>query len=96
MNTKRIELAERRKILVAMAATQRAELSQALAPCREALAVVDRGLVAVRQIRTYAALLVELVAFVAPLRPLRMAKSLRRDGLAWRVAHAVKRILPGL
>ena len=96
MNAKLIELAERRKILVARAATQRAELSQALAPWREALAVVDRGLVAVRYIRSYAALLVGVAAFVAPLRPWRMAKWLRRDGLAWRVARAVKRILPGL
>ena len=96
MNAKLIELAERRKILVAMAATQRAELSQALAPWREALAVMDRGLVGVRYIRSYAALLVGLVGIVAPLRPRRMAKWLRRDGLAWRAALAVKRILPGL
>jgi len=96
MNTKLIELAERRKILVARAATQRAELSQALAPWREALGGVDRGLVAVRYIRSYVALLVGVVAFVVPLLPWRMAKWLRRDGPAWRVAHAVKRILPGL
>src|SRR5512143_2918708 len=43
MNAKLIELAERRTILVARAATQRAELSQALAPWREALAVAHRG-----------------------------------------------------
>ena len=96
MNTKLIELAERQKILAAMAATQRAELSQALAPWREALAAVDRGLVAVRYIRSYAALLVGVVGFVALLLPWRMAKWLRRDGLAWRVALAVKRFLPGL
>jgi hypothetical protein len=72
MNAKLIELAERRKFLVAMAATQRAELSQVLAPWREALAVVDRGLVAVRYIRSYAALLVGVVAFVVPLLPWRM------------------------
>ena len=35
MNAKLIELAERRETLVARAATQRAELSQALAPWRE-------------------------------------------------------------
>jgi hypothetical protein len=96
MNAKLTELAERRKILVARAANQRAELSQALAPWREALAVVDRSLVAVRYIRSFAALLVGVAAFVVPLLPWRMAKWLRRDGLAWRVALAVKRILPGL
>jgi len=48
VNAKRIEMAERRKTLVARVATQRAELSQALAPWREALAVADRGWVTVR------------------------------------------------
>ena len=96
MNAKLIELAERRKILVARAATQRAELSQALAPWREALAVVDRGLVAVRYIRSYAALLVGVVAFVAPLRPLRLARWLRRGWVMWRMAVVLKRILPDL
>ena len=95
MNAKLIELAERRKILVAMAATQRAELSQALAPWRGPLAVVDQGLAAVRYIRNHAALLVGVVAFVAPLRPLRLARWLRRGWLMWRMAVAVKRILPG-
>jgi len=51
--------------------------------------------VAVCYIRSYAALLMGAVAFVAPLRPWRMAKWLRRDGLAWRAARAVKRILTG-
>ena len=94
MNPKLIELAERRKTLVARAATQRAELSQALAPWQEALAVVDRGWVAVRYIRNHAALLVGVLAFVAPLRPWRSAKWLRRGWLVWRMALAVKRILP--
>ena len=96
MNAKLIELVERRTTLVARAATQRAELSQVLAPWREALAVVDRGWVAVRYIRSHAALLVGVVAFVAPFRPLRVAKWLRRGWLVWRMALAVKRILPRL
>ena len=95
MNAKLIELAKRRTTLVARAATQRAELSQTLAPWRGPLAVVDDGLVAVRYIRNHAALLVVIVAFVAPLRPLRVAKWLRRGWLVWRMAVAVKRILPG-
>jgi YqjK-like protein len=59
------------------------------------LAVMDQGLVAVRYIRNHAALLVEGVAFVAPLHPLRMARWLPRGWLGWRMAVAVKRILPG-
>ena len=95
MNAKLIQLAERRTILVARAATQRVELSQILAPCRGPLAVVDEGLVAVRYIRDHAALLVGAAAFVAPLRPLRVARWLRRGWVVWRMAVAVKRILPG-
>jgi hypothetical protein len=95
MNAKLIGLAERRTTLVARAATQRAELSQALAPWRGPLAVVDEGCVALRYIRNHAALLVGVVAFVAPLRPLRLAKWLQRGWLVWRMAVAVKRILPG-
>ena len=95
MNAKLIELAERRTTLVARAATQRVELSQALAPWRGLLAVAGEGLVAVRYIRNHAALLVGIVAFVAPLRPLRLARWLRRGWLVWRMAVVVKRILPG-
>jgi hypothetical protein len=94
MNAMLIELAERRTTLVARAATQRAELSQALAPWHGPLAVVDEGLVAVRYIRNHAALLVGIVAFVAPLRPLRMRKWVRRGWLVWRLAVVVRRILP--
>jgi len=95
MNAKLIELAERRTTLVARAATQRVELSQTLAPWRGLLAVAGEGLVAVRYIRNHAALLVGIVAFVTPLRPLRLARWLRRGWLVWRMAVAVKRILPG-
>jgi len=95
MNAKLIELAERRTTLAARAATQRVELSQTLAPWRGSLAAVDEGLAAVRYIRNHAALLVGVVAFVAALRPLRAAKWVRRGWLVWRMAVAVKRILPG-
>ena len=96
MNAKLMELAERRTTLVARAATQRVGLSQTLAPWRRPLAVVDEGLVAVRYIRNHAALLVGIAAFVVPLRPLRLARWLRRGWVVWRMAVAVKRFLPGL
>jgi hypothetical protein len=88
-------MAERRKTLVARAATQRAELSQALSPWREALAVADRCWVSVRYIRNHAALLAGVAAFVVPLRPWRVARWLRRGWLVWSIARGVKRILPG-
>jgi hypothetical protein len=95
MNAKLMELAERRATLVARAATQRKELSQALAPWRGSLAAVDQGRVAIRYIRNHAALLVGVVAFVGPLRPLRVAKWVRRAWVVWSLTLAVKRILPG-
>ena len=60
------------------------------------MAVMDEGLVAVRYIRNHAALLVGIVAFVAPLRPLRVARWLRRGWVMWRMAVVLKRILPDL
>lgn len=95
MNAKLIELAERRTTLATRAATQRAELSQALAPWRRALAVVDQGWVVVRYIRNHATLLAGVAAFLLPLRPLRVARWLPRGWLVWRMALVVKRLLRG-
>ena len=95
MNEKLIELAERRTALAARAATQRAELAQAVAPWRGALEVVEQGLVAARFIRSHAALLVGVAAFVAPFGPWRVARWLRRGWLVWSMARVMKRILPG-
>ena len=95
MNAKLIQLAERRTTLVARVAAQRVELSQTLAPWRGSLAMVDEGFVAMRYIRNHAALLVGVAAFVVPLRPLRMARWLRRGWVVWRMAVAVKRIVRG-
>ena len=94
MNAKLIELAERRETLVARAATQRAELSQALAHWRKALAVADGGWAAVRYLRNHVALLAGLAAFVAPFAPWRVARWLRRGWLVWSMARVVKRIPP--
>ena len=94
MNAKLIELAEHRTSLVARAAVQRAELSQALTAWREGLAVVDRGLVAFRFIRSYAPLAAGVAGFMIPLRPWRAAKWVRRGLLVWSIARVVKRILP--
>jgi len=96
MNAKLIQLAERRTTLVARVAAQRVELSQTLAPWRGSLAMLDGGFVAMRYIRNHAALLVGVAAFVVPLRPLRVARWLRRGWVVWRMAVAVKRIVRGL
>ncbi|MDO9372670.1 MAG: YqjK-like family protein [Gammaproteobacteria bacterium] len=96
MNAKLTELANRRAVLVARAATQRAVLAQAYAPWRGPLAIVDQGLVAVRYIRNHPALLVGVVALVAVLRPKRVARWLQRGWVTWGAVLAVKRGLSGL
>ena len=83
MKPKLIEIVERRTTLVAKAAAQRAELSRALAAFRRPLAMVDLGLMVIRYTRNHVPLLVGVAAFLVPFRP-------------WRMAHAVKRILPVL
>ena len=95
MNTKLIELAERRATLVARAANQRSELAQALTPWRRPLAVVDKGVLAARYLGRHPGLVVGAVAFVAVLRPKRVFGWLRRGWVVWRIALAVKRKLSG-
>lgn len=97
MNAKLLELAQRRATLVARAAAQRATLSQAYAPWRGPLAIVDQGLVALRYIRGHPALLVGVVALMAVLRrPKRVAQWLERGWVAWGAVLAVKRGLSNL
>jgi hypothetical protein len=95
MNEKLIELAERRTTLSARAATQRAELSQALTPLRGALEVVEHGLGALRFIRRHAVLLAGVVALVPLVGRWRTAKWGQRGLMVWGVVRAVKRILRG-
>ena len=92
MNEKLIELAERRTALAARAATQRAELSQALAPWLGALEVVEHGLVAARFIRSHAVLLTGVAALV-PLGRWRTAKWVQRGLMVWSIARVVRRIV---
>ncbi len=96
MNATLLQLAERRATLLERSAAQRAHLSQALAPWRAPLAMVEQGLTVVNYVRGHPALLVGVVAFVAVLRPRRGARWLGRGWLAWRVVLAVERSLLGL
>jgi hypothetical protein len=87
MNAKLIELAEQRAVLVARAAAQRAELSQALASWRGPLAVADRGWAAVRYLRSNPMLLGGVAAFLVGIRPWRLLKWLPPGWLTWRLAR---------
>ncbi len=87
MNEKLIELAEQRAALVARAAAQRAELSQALSSWRGPLNVVDQGWAAVRYLGSNPMVLGGVAAFLIALRPWRMVKWLPPGWLLWRVAR---------
>jgi hypothetical protein len=95
MNGKLIELAVRRATLVERAATQRVQLSQALAPWRGSLEVADQGLAAVRYIRSHPALLVGVVAFLAAARPGLLPRWLGCGWRVWRMTLGLNRSLPG-
>ena len=96
MNVRLIELAERRAALVGKAATQRAELSQAFAPWRGPLALLDQGLRVMDYLKRHPALLIGATLITMVLRPRRSARRVRRGWLLWSLATRVKRGLLGI
>jgi hypothetical protein len=95
MNTKLVELAERRATLVARAAAQRAELSQRLVPWRGALAVVDQGVAAVRYFKSHPELLAAMVTVAVVIRPRRVLGLFRRGWVLWHTVSNVRRRFTG-
>jgi hypothetical protein len=91
MSAKLLELAQRRAMLSARAAGQRAELEQALAPVRKTLAVVDKGIAAALYLRRNPVLFAGAVACVAVFRPRRTFTWLRRGWMVWRTVRTLKR-----
>lgn len=85
MNKKLVRLAERRSLLIAQAEAQRTALAHNLAPWRARLALADRGIAAVRYVRSRPGLLVAAALLVAALRPRRLGTWLQRGWLAWQI-----------
>jgi hypothetical protein len=85
MNKKLIRLAERRERLVTRAAEQRVVLAQNIEPYRLPLALADRGLYALRYIKSHPEWLVGVVVLLAALRPGRVGKWLGRGWVTWRM-----------
>jgi YqjK-like protein len=75
-------LAERRQRLVDNAAAQRIALLQNIEPLRKPLALADRGLNALRYVRSHPALLLLGALAFAVLRPGRIGAKLRRAWVA--------------
>lgn len=96
MNAELIRIAERKASLVAKIGRQRTELAQATTPWYEPLALVDKGLLAVRYLKCHPVLLVGLAIVSVVLRPKFSASRFQRGWVVWKMALAVKRGLSGL
>ena len=90
MNRKLIRLAERRSLLIAQAAAQRTALTTAMTPWRSRLALADKGIAAVRYVRSHPALIVGAALLVAALRPRRTGTWLQRGWLAWQIGRRLR------
>lgn len=80
-------LVERRDRLVAQCALQRAVLTQNIEPWRIPLARIDRGLAALRYIKSNPVWMVGGGALLAALRLGRVGKWLGRGWVAWRMVQ---------
>lgn len=85
MNRKLTRLAERRSLLIAQAEAQRTALALNLAPWRARLALADKGIAAVRYVRSRPVLIVGAALLLAALRPRRVGTWLQRGWLAWQI-----------
>lgn len=89
INSELARLAARRERLLAQSAAQRAVLTLGMAPWRARLALVDRGIEAVRYVRRYPAVLAAAGLLVAALRPQRAAGWLQRSWVLWQVGRGL-------
>lgn len=83
------EIIARRKLLVAQSALQRATLTQCIAPWQPRLALLDRGISALRYVRRYPAALAAVGLLAAALRPHRAAVWLERGWVLWQVGRGL-------
>ena len=90
MNKKLIRLAERRERLVTRAAEQRVALAQNIEPYRAPLALADRGITALRYIRSHPEWLVGVVVLFAALRPGRVGKWLKRGLVPLQIMYTLR------
>jgi hypothetical protein len=87
MSAKLTRLAERRERLIAQAAAQRTLLAQNFESMRGPLMLADKGVSAVRYLKSHPFWIAVIVFTVTALRPGRFAEKLRRGLLVWQIAH---------
>ena len=90
MNKKLIHLAERRSLLVKLAAAQRTALTHHMEPWRARLALADRGVAVFRYMGRHPALMVGAALLLAALRPQRAGKWLSRGWVMWQIGRRLR------
>lgn len=91
MNKKLLKLAQRRERLVSEAETQRMKLVQTVDTLRPALAMVDKGLAAIRYIKAHPLLMAGSGAVLMKvLRPSRIGKWFGRGLFAWQMVRKLQ------
>jgi hypothetical protein len=91
MNGKLTRLAELRSLLFALGAAQRTAMASNMAPWRARLVLADRGIAALRYVRSHPALMVGAALLLAALRPRRAGKWLSRGWLAWQIGRRLRK-----
>lgn len=87
MSTKLSQLAKRRHKLILQAATQREALQQCIDPWRSPLTLADRGISAIRYVKSSPILMMGTMALLGILRPTRAGKWWRRSWVLLQVAR---------
>ncbi len=85
------QLAQRRSHLQALAAAQRADIGRHIERMRAPLALVDRGVDAIRFVRRNPLLLAGASTLFIALRQYGSGKWLRRGWLAWQLVRGLRR-----
>jgi hypothetical protein len=90
MNKKRLRLAARRERLVAQASAQRTTLAENIEAWREPLALADRGLSALRYIRSHPEWTAGVTFLIAALMSRRTGKWLGRGWVTWQLMNKLR------
>lgn len=90
MNRQLAALAERRRLLAARAALQRAILAHDMQPWRTRLALADQGMAALRYVGRHPLPLAAATLLLVALRPRPLRRWLQRGWLAWRIGRRLR------
>ncbi len=91
MNAKLLQIAEKRKKLVADAASQRSILGESMDQWRKPLSIADQGLQALRYVGSHPVLLVGAGVALVMFKPKRTFKWLKLGWAAWLILRRLRK-----